>query len=336
MAAPVRPLIAFTGAVAALLVLVPPAPAGNGGFAPVQPESPNAQGISQSFWFISIFILVIFVLVEGLLIVFVVRYRRRRRARDLDGPQIHGSTRLELIWTVAPVLVLAAIASFVFVKLPGVQDVPSASAAGNRIDVLVTGRQFYWQFEYPNGVIAVNRLVAPQGRPVRLVVTSPDFDVIHSWWIPALGGKIDALPGVINETWFQAESTGIFKGQCAELCGLKHAQMLADVEVLPAVEFDRWLEQRRATQTAGTSELGEELWTGVCATCHGLEGQGGYGPAIASSTLLTDPNALALLLRTGRSRPGRPVMPPVGKGWSQEEMDAMTDYIGKRFGGGQS
>jgi cytochrome c oxidase subunit 2 len=336
MAAPVRPLTAFTGAVAALLVLVAPALAGNGGFAPAQPESPNAQGISESFWFISIFILLIFVLVEGLLVVFVVRYRRRRRARDLDGPQIHGSTRLELIWTVAPVLVLAAIAAFVFVKLPGVQDVPSATAAGNRLDVLVTGRQFYWQFEYPNGVIAVNRLVAPQGRPVRLVVTSPEFDVIHSWWIPPLGGKIDALPGVINETWFQADRTGVFKGQCAELCGLKHAQMLADVEVLPTGEFDRWLEQRRTAQTAGTSELGEELWTGVCATCHGLEGQGGYGPAIASSTLLTRPDALALLLRRGSSRPGRPVMPPVGKAWSEEEMDTMTDYIGKRFGGGQS
>ena len=335
MAAPVRPPIALTGAVAALLLLAAPALAGNGGFAPVQPESPNAHGIAQSFWFISIFILVIFVLVEGLLIAFVVRYRRRRRSRDADGPQIHGSTRIELIWTVGPVLVLAVIAVFVFVKLPGIQDVPSASAAGNRVDVLVTGRQFYWQFEYPNGVIAINRLVAPQGRPVRLVVTAPDFDVIHSWWIPPLGGKMDALPGVINETWFQAESTGVFKGQCAELCGLKHAQMLAEVEVLPAAEFDRWLEQRRAGQTAGTSELGEDLWGGVCAKCHGLDGKGGYARPVATSTLITDPKALGLLLHTGLARPGRNVMPPVGKGWSQEELDALTDYVGKRFGGGQ-
>ena len=339
MAAFVRPFIAYAGALAALaalLAVAAPARAGNGGFAPVPPESPNAEGISQSYWFITIFIIVVFVLVEGLLLAFVLRYRRRKRARDADGPQVHGSTRLELIWTAAPVLLLAAIAAFVFVKLPGIQDVPSASAAGDRLDVRVTGRQFYWQFEYPNGVIGIDRLVAPQGRPVRLEVTAPDFDVIHSWWIPALGGKIDALPGVVNETWFQAERTGVFRGQCAELCGLKHARMFAGVEVLPAAEFDRWLEERREAQTAGTSDLGDELWTGVCAKCHGLDGKGGYGPPIENSAILTSPQAVEILLRNGLARPGRPVMPPVGKDWSREQMDAMTHYLEERFGGSSS
>jgi cytochrome c oxidase subunit II len=332
MAALVRPFLALAGALVALLLLAAPALASNGGFTPVEPESPNAEDIAESFWFVSIFILGIFVLVEGLLLVFVVRYRRRGRPRDADGPQIHGSTRLELIWTASPVLILAAIATFVFVKLPGIQDAP---AAREGLDVQVSGRQFYWQFEYPNGVIAVNRLVAPQGRPVRLTVTAPDYDVIHSWWIPALGGKIDALPGVVTETWFQAERMGIFRGQCAELCGLKHAQMLAEVEVLPAAEFDGWLEERRTAQSAGTSDLGEDLWTGVCTTCHGLQGEGGYGPAIASSTILTDPDQLETLLRNGLNRPGRGVMPPVGKDWSDEQMDAMTGYLEERFGGGQ-
>ena len=327
MAAPVRSTLLATAGVLAL-VLPAAALAGNGGFAPVEPESPNAEGITQSWWFVTAFILFIFVLVEGLLIAFVLRYRRRKRPRDADGAQIHGSTRLELIWTAAPVFILAAIGTFVFVKLPGIVDVPKASA-GNRLDVRVIGRQFYWQFEYPNGVIAIDRLRAPVGRDVRLLVTAPDFDVIHSWWIPALGGKIDAIPGVENETWFRAKRVGIFQGRCAELCGVKHARMLNEAEVMPAAEFDRWLDERREQQSFAPTELGEELWQGVCAKCHGPDGQGGYGPAIADSSLLEDPRAIELLLRNGRGQ-----MPAVGRGWSGREMEAMTDYLEERFGSG--
>ena len=105
-------------------------------------------------------------------------------------------------------LVLVAIGTFVFWKLPGIQDVPSADAAGGRVDVQVKGYRYYWNFTYPNGVIAVDKLRAPVGQNVRLEVTAPDFDVIHSWWIPALGGKFDAIPGVTNETWFNAQSPG--------------------------------------------------------------------------------------------------------------------------------
>ena len=143
----------------------------------------------------------------------------------------------------------------------------------------MTGRQFYWQYEYPNGVIAIDQMRAPAGVPVQLEVTAPDTDVIHSWWIPALGGKIDAIPGVTNETWFQAENEGIYTGQCAELCGLEHARMLASVEVMSSDEFDAWLEQRRAEQDAGSGELGQEEWEGVCAKCHGLERRGRHRPA---------------------------------------------------------
>ena len=106
-----------------------------------------------------------------------------------------------------------------------------------------TGYRYYWNFTYPNGVIAVDKLRAPVGRPVRLEVSAPDFEVIHSWWIPALGGKFDAIPGVTNETWFNAEAPGIYRGQCAEFCGIQHTAMKAEVEAMPAAEFDAWLEQ---------------------------------------------------------------------------------------------
>ncbi len=187
------------------LVLAGTALAGNGGFAPVEPQSPNAEGIAQSYYWVAIFTGAIFILVQVTLIVFIVRYRRKRRARAEDGAQVHGNTNLEIAWTVAPVIVLAAIGAFVFYKLPGIEDVPSASADGGRVDVLVKGYRFNWNFTYDNGVIAVDRLRAPVGQNVKLDVTAPTFDVIHSWWIPALGGKIDAIPGITNETWFNAE-----------------------------------------------------------------------------------------------------------------------------------
>jgi cytochrome c oxidase subunit 2 len=324
-----RHIAAITSASVALLADAPAALAGNGGFAPVPPESPNAEGISQSWWFVTAFVLAIFLLVEVLLVVFVVRYRRRNRPRDADGAQIHGANRLEIAWTIGPVVILFAIAAFVFAKLPGIQDVPAATAGEENLVVEVTGTQFTWYFEYPNGVVAVDRLRAPEGQTVELKVSAPDWDVVHSWWIPALGGKIDAIPGKVNTTWFSAQRVGVFPGQCAELCGLYHAKMLASVEVLPAEEFEAWLAEREEQQAAGTSPLGEELWEGTCAKCHGLDGEGGYGPRVAGSALVQDPAAIEKLVRQG----GRIAMPPVGRGWNDTEMDALTDYLEQNLGG---
>lgn len=322
-----KPLVIVGVLVGALLVPAAPALAGNGGFAPMAPESPNAEGIRQSFLFISAFVFAIFLLVEVLLVVFVIRYRRRKRPRYSDGAQIHGANRLELAWTVGPVLILFAIAAFVFAKLPGIQDVPAASAGSRNMVVDVTGTQFMWEFRYPNGVVTVDRLRAPQGRTIELHVRAPDWDVIHSWWIPSLGGKMDAIPGKLNKTWFSAQRTGVFQGQCAELCGLYHAKMLASVEVMPAGDFDAWLEERRSQQDAGTSPLGQELWEGSCAKCHGAEGEGGYGPRIAGSALVQDEQALATLLHNGGIK-----MPPVGRDWTDEEIAAVTKYVKENVG----
>jgi cytochrome c oxidase subunit 2 len=322
-----RHIAAIASASVALLADASGALAGNGGFAPVPPESPNAEGISQSWWFVTFFVLAIFLLVEVLLVVFVVRYRRRNRPRDADGAQVHGANRLELAWTIAPVVILFAIAAFVFAKLPGIQDVPAATGDEENLVVEVTGTQFTWEFRYPNGVVAIDRLRAPEGRTVELEVTAPDWDVVHSWWIPALGGKIDAIPGKVNTTWFSANRSGVFLGQCAELCGIYHAKMLASVEVLPADEFDAWLEERATQQAAGTSPLGEELWEGACAKCHGLDGEGEYGPRIAGTGLGDDPEALEKLLREGRG-----AMPPVGRDWTDTEIDALIDYLEQNLG----
>jgi cytochrome c oxidase subunit 2 len=305
----------------AAFALAPLAVADNGGFTPVAPASPNAEGIRDAYVFVSIFVLAIFVLVEGLLIAFIVRYRRRKRPRFEDGAPIHGATRLELLWTAFPVVVLFLIGAFVFIELPGIKNIPSAGASG-QLEISVTGRQFYWQYEYPNGVIAIDTMRAPAGVPVRLEVTAPDTDVIHSWWIPAFGGKIDAIPGIVNETWFEVANPGTYTGQCAELCGVEHANMLASVEVLPEAEFAAWLDRRRAEQTAGEGELGKEEWAGVCAKCHGLSGEGGIAPRIAGSIVLADPAAVEDLVRNGRR-----TMPAVGSGWTSEQVAALTSYL---------
>lgn len=311
-------------AVAALsaLALAGVAVAGNGGFAPVEPASPNAELINDSYFWVSIFTGGIFLLVQGSLLWFIVRYRRRRRDRSEDAAQIHGNTNLELAWTVAPVLVLIAIGAFVFWKLPGIQDIPSANAQGGRVDVQVKGYRYYWNYRYPNGVIAVDRLRAPVGQNVRLEVSAPDFDVIHSWWIPALGGKFDAIPGETNETWFNANAPGVYRGQCAEFCGIQHAVMKAEVEALPRAEFEAWLEEEGRAQEAGTSNLGKETFAGACAKCHGLAGEGDIGPALANNQLLGDAEGIERVVREGRGK-----MPPIGTDWEDRQMDALTDYL---------
>jgi cytochrome c oxidase subunit II len=317
-----RLFLALAAAVSAALLLAGEAAAGNGGFAPEAPASPNASRIIDAYWLVFGFAAFVFVLVEGALVWFVIRYRRRGRPREVEGLQIHGSTRLEVMWTVVPVLILAAIAAFVFYKLPGIKDVPAARA-GESLTVKVRAEQFYWQFEYPDGQISIDRMVVPLGGVVRLEVTTPD--VAHSWWIPRLGGKIDAIPGRMNTTWFKAERIGVYSGQCAEFCGLQHAAMRADVAVVSRSVYEQFL----ATHGQGSSTVGRETFSGTCAKCHGLSGQGYIGPKIAGSALLSQPDALEDLLRNGKGK-----MPAVGKEWSDEQLQATVSYLKGRFGGG--
>ena len=322
-----KPLAALLLA-AAVLVVAAPALAGNGGFAPPEPRSPNADRISDTYWVILGFTGFIFLLVEGALILFVIRYRRRGRPVEVEGPQIRGHHRLEIAWTVLPVLILAAIGSFIFYKLPGIADVPSATAAGGeRLEITVDGRQFYFNYHYPNGVIAVDRLRVPVNRVVRLELTAPPHEVIHNWWVPALGGKRDIIPGTSNETWFQAEKEGLYYGQCAEFCGIQHAAMFATIEVVPAGEFDAWLTEEARQQEAGDSALGAQIFVGACVKCHGVGGRGLIGPALGPGAV-ANADAVAEIVRNGRGK-----MPPIGEGWDDRQMKALTDYLKVRFPG---
>jgi cytochrome c oxidase subunit 2 len=308
-------------ALGAALALASVAYAGNGGFAPETPHSPNAERINDSYKWIAIFTFGIFVLVEGTLIYFIVKYRRGRRSRTAEGPQVHGATRLELIWTGIPVLILAAIAGFIFYELPGIKDVPKARAQGGPLTIRVDAHQFYWQFTYPDGTISIDELHAPLDRVVRVDIYSHDVD--HSWWIPQLGGKFDAIPGRETHTWFQANQVGTYKGRCGEFCGVFHAEMAARVVIDGPSDYESWL----ASQDEQV--LGRSQWEGACAKCHGLTGRGGYGPAIDNSSILVSPVSLREILVNGRNQtpPIQNYMPPVGRGWNQKQFAALEAYV---------
>jgi cytochrome c oxidase subunit II len=208
----------------------------------VSPASGNAEIISQLFWFTLVLAGVVFVLVEGLLIYSGLRFRRRAVTPTREPPQIHGNTRLEVMWAIVPALILISLFAITVTRLGTLGTIPQDP---NAMRISVTGRQFEWQFDYPGtSVSSTNELVIPVGRPVIMEVTSED--VIHSFWVPNLYGKIDANPGRTNRIWFEARDPGTYRGVCAELCGDAHAQMLFRVEAMPEPEFQQWLQGARS------------------------------------------------------------------------------------------
>ena len=324
-----RTLFLAALAITAILLVVPAAWAGNGGIAPPDSATESGSTINDLYWLVIGITAAIFILVEGALVLFIFRYRRRRGTSETaDGPQIHGNTRLELIWTVIPALILVAILVVTIVKVPDVNSAPPAGS--DPLVVQVDAHQFYWEYTYPNGVVSVDLLRLPVDRPVQLKLEAAD--VIHSWWVPALTGKRDAVPGRTNTLDFTPLKTGVFEGQCAELCGAEHAVMFTEVEVIPAAEFDGWLAAQRPEQLDPESEggiaLGKQTWEDVCAKCHGLDGQGGYGPPIANSSVLADRDALRALLDEGLDNEAVPgYMPDVGVGWPEAQLDDLLAYL---------
>jgi cytochrome c oxidase subunit 2 len=298
-----------------------------GGLTPVDPDSPNTERIEDLYWFVSFWAALVLLSVAVPLVIFVLRYRSRGRPRTVEGPQIHGSTRLEIAWTAVPVLILLIVTVFTFYKLPGITL--DAEAGEDALRVRVEGRQFYWQYRYPNGVIAIDRLRAPADRLVELELTAPENDVIHSYWVPDLFPKFDTIPGRTTETSFRGRP-GLYHGQCAEFCGIQHAEMFAEVEVIAAEEFDAWLAEEAQRQETGDSDLGEQSFEGACVKCHGEGGRGLIGPPL-SAGVVANAASVADIVRNGRGR-----MPPIGEEWDERQMKALTDYLRERFPGNES
>ena len=327
---PVRPKpLAVVLVAVGSLVFAAGAAAHEKGLRPVDPVSPNVERSTEIYYLLLVIGGLVFFSVMVPLAFFAVRFRSGRRDRSFEGPQIRGNTNLELAWTAVPVVLLAIVAGFVLYKLPGIQDV---TQAGDReVRVRVEGRRFYWQYEYPNGVIAINRLRAPVDETVELEITAPDGDVNHSYWVPPLGGKFDAIPGTTTETQFRATRTGIYRGQCGEFCGIQHAAMLASVDVMPHAAFDRWLATEARAQRAGTSDLGRQLWVGVCSQCHDVDALGNQvagqvAPPLRGNRAVARADDVERIVRHGRG-----AMPAVGQGWSERQMRALIRYLARNI-----
>jgi cytochrome c oxidase subunit 2 len=298
----------------------------NGGLTPREPASPEAARVMDVYWLLVAVGTFVFAVVAVPLTIFMIRYRSNGRGREVEGPQIRGNSRLEIGWTLGAVLIVTAIISFVFYKLPGIVD--PAEASGNELHVRVEGRQFYWRYVYPNGVVAYDTLRLPQGREVTFDVTAPDVDVIHSFWVPNLQGKRDAIPGDLTSFTVLPEETGEFEVICGELCGLQHAAMRGKVVVVPRAEFETWLADQEERQQQPNREQGGEMWVSVCSKCHGPETAGEVGPPLEGNPILADPEALGRIVRNGRG-----AMPPVGAGWSDQEVESLTEFTSRLAGG---
>jgi cytochrome c oxidase subunit 2 len=258
---PRRRLLIVAVALAGVLAL--PAVAAADVITPESGGSPNADAIKTLYTLVLILAAVVFVGVEGCLIWFLFKYRARK---GRVAAQVHGNTQLEVGWTVGAAAILVFIIAFTFIKLgdiknPAASDIdmngnPVGASAqfaqydlpspprGARLHIRVDGQQYVWRYQYPGreAVYSYEEMVVPVGMTVTLDITSDD--VAHSWWIPKLGGKFDALPGYVNKTWFKATKPGVFTGQCAELCGRNHANMTARVRAVPFAEYREWYRQR--------------------------------------------------------------------------------------------
>jgi cytochrome c oxidase subunit II len=315
------PLAAFSLALVFALLCAGAAVAAPGGIGPPTPRTDSGGTINEIYWVVFSICAVVFVAVESALVLFVIRFRRRRGTpEDAEGPQIHGNTRLEIIWTIAPALVLVGIAIYTVARIPAVQAKPNATES---LLVRVDAHQFYWQYTYPNGAISLDELRLPVGRTVALQLTT--HDVNHSWWVPPLTGKLDAIAGRTNILRFKPTRTGTWEGQCAEFCGVQHAVMYTRVTVVDPSAYDSWVEQQA---NLPSKDLGRQEWEAVCAKCHGFEGQGDIGPGIAGNGTLTNQKGLIQLLSEGQNTDQfESYMPPVGLGWTGKQYDALIAYI---------
>jgi cytochrome c oxidase subunit II len=260
--------VALAVIIAATAVMIAASPALANGLSLIFPDpaSPNGQRIYDLYVLITYPAVVIFVGVELALLYIILRFRRRHPAQV--GASWHGNTPLEIVWTIIPTLVVAYIAFVSYQVL--VRDFTTEAANANTdMNIAVNGVQFSWSYTYDEGFTVPNEMVVPVGKMVHMTFDSDN--VIHSWWVPALTGKTDAVPGYTNQSWIKVdpavltkcsgndrhpdEATGgcVFHGECAELCGSGHALMQIDVLALPQDQYDAWVATQKAKANAKPS-----------------------------------------------------------------------------------
>lgn len=321
----------------------------------VTPVSRDVYGLHMNifWWCVAIGVVVFGVMFYTMIV--------HRKANGAKASNFHESTALEIVWTVAPFAILIIMAIPATSSLLNIYDTEDAE-----IDVVVTGYQWYWGYEIlgeevsffsnlstpreqienkapkgPNYLLEVDEpLLIPVDTKVRFLITAAD--VIHAWWVPELAVKKDAIPGYVNESWTYAEQTGVYRGQCAELCGKDHGFMPIEVHVVEREEYDTWLADKRARAAAIAEaakqtltfdqlyEQGQAVYNKECVSCHQANGQGipPTFPAIAGSPIANG-DITAHLNRVVNGGQG---MPAFGEKLSPVEAAAVITFQRNAFG----
>jgi cytochrome c oxidase subunit II len=301
----------------------------------LRPRGPIAERIDRLIDPVFVVAGVVFLLVEGLILLVIFKFRAKPDSPEPE--QIHGNTRLEVGWTLAPALILVAVA------VPTIATIfDLARKPENAVNVTVIARQFWWEYNYEDlGVVTANELRMPVGRPVALKLNS--IDVIHSYWIPPLAGKMDVVPGRDNRMQLIADAPGEYLGQCTEFCGDSHAHMRAKAIAMPARDFDAWVaDQRRPAAAVAAGTLAEEGFAVYnqrgCGSCHTVEGvsNGVIGPNLTHFATRTsfagsmfennDANLRKWLSDPLGVKPGNKMVIPGGK-LSPDEVTKLIAYL---------
>lgn len=320
----------------------------SGSPSPMLPASPNATTISDLTSIVFWIAVVVFVVVEGVLLWSVIRFSRNKTPGEPE--QIEGNTKFEIAWTAAPAIVLLIVffislqALFPLASIPstprGSGNIASApSLHGPTIHTRVIGHRWWWEVVYPDHkIVTANEMHVPVNAIVTVDVES--IDVIHSFWVPQLGGKIDAIPGRTNKMWFQPTQVGNYHGQCSEFCGTQHAGMRLEVFVDPPDVFQAWVSQQQmpAAPVSGDAVKGEQVFmTSVCIACHTIDGtkaQGKIGPNLthlasrrymAGATMeVTSENLARWLTDPQAIKPGN--LMQIGR-LPRDQIDALVAYL---------
>lgn len=348
-----------------VLMLMSVAAAAAGGEVSSVNMSPGVTQVGENIYDLHMIILwictIIGVGVFGVMFYSIIYHRK---SRGVTPANFHESTKVEILWTVVPFFILIAMAVPSTTTLLEIYDTDDAE-----IDILVTGYQWKWKYEYlddsgenvsffsnlrtpqseiynsqPKGehyLLEVDEpMVIPVDTKVRFLITGND--VIHSWWVPQLAVKRDAIPGFINETWTKADKVGVYRGQCAELCGENHGFMPIVVNVVSQEEYDEWLAAKQIeaaeikelmAQTFAMDELmerGEAVYARSCLACHGANGEGGVGNAIKGSVVAT--GELANHLDVGINGVPGTAMQAFGGQLNDVDMAAVITYQRNAFG----
>jgi cytochrome c oxidase subunit 2 len=310
-------------------------------FSPAATPARSIVGLSVLVLWVT---LGIFLLVGGLLLYALIRFRHRPSDDEHEPPQIYGSDQIELSWTVIPILIVVMLFLTTTRVILGTEAIPKP---GNAMDITVIGHQFWWEYRYPKlGVVTANELHIPisdPNTPLPTYLTMSSADVAHSFWVPRLAGKMDVIPNRVNTMWMDPEQPGLYLGQCAQYCGTEHAKMLLRVYAQSPQDFAAWVEHQKQPGrqdfpgNAAAAEGQTVFMHNACINCHTVAGTaatGRFGPdlthlasrdTIASGPIQNTPENLRKWIDDPNTMKPGSLMPAMHL--NDHDLDVITAYL---------